>query len=528
MKLKHLLFLIIVVFHNLQVISIGSDTLIGTNDLTFNSEAEKQAFLSISAQKQFSDFLDLLLVSFDNNKEEFNRSGIQRKIDDCVDHLRAEVADKSEVKKVRYIYDYVHKTFFKVYKLKNKFPDIFDKGEYNCVSATALYAIIFSKLSIPYQIKEMPEHVYLVAYPNSAKVLIETTVPNKGYYTVNDQYQKQYVKYLYNSKAISSEEYENTETSVLFNKYGFSSEDITLRQLIGVQHSNYGLYLSEDKNYEVAISEFKKAYFLYPCERHKFSLKSLLVYQVANNNYSDSKQLNNLLILCRYNNLKDNEISNENIKGEFERILNIQLINNSDYKGFENSYTAVYNEIADTLLKNEISFLYHVELARLGLVNLKNSKSELIHLQAAYRINPNNANLQGLILSCFKNSIYYENSDASVAIDLMTDYADKFSFLNDNSDFIALKATCILELSYQSFYLNELTKGENFLNEFEELCGLEKEFKPNPAFVEKAYAVAASSYYKKGNFSKSKQFLKKGLLYAPNSFGLKQRLSQFN
>ncbi len=116
---------------------------------------------------------------------------------------KQDIDTKSEVKKVKYVYDYVHKQFLKVYKLQNSFADIFSKGEYNCVSASALYAIIFTKLDIPFNIIEAPHHVYLVAYPQTFKILIETTSPEKGYYQFNDNFINQYVKILYNSKLIS-------------------------------------------------------------------------------------------------------------------------------------------------------------------------------------------------------------------------------------------------------------------------------------------------------------------------------------
>lgn len=526
MKLKCFLLLIIFVCQKSQIFSSVPDTLIYVNDLSFSGTQEKEAFFEISAKKEYSVFLELLLASHDKQNS-FNRAEINQKIDNCVNYLRKEIENKSEVKKVKYTYDYVHKIFFKVYKLKNKFSDIFEKGEYNCVSATALYALIFSKLNISYQIKELPDHVYLIAYPNSAKVMIETTAPDKGYYSVNDDFQKKYLKHLYDSKTISKEEYDTTETNALFNKYGFSSENISLTELIGVQHSNYGLYESDNKNYNTAISEFKKAYFLYPCERHKYSLKLLLAYQIENNNYNDTSLLNNLLILCRYNNLKDAEISNESIKGEFQRILNIELINNSNFEKFEKSYTAIYDELTDSILKNEISFTYHAELARLGSLSQKGKEFELMHLHAAYQINPNNANLRSLILVNLRNSIY-GNAEPKTALGIMQEYEGKFEFVNENNDFISIKANCMLELAYQKFYLNELPEGEVFLKDFEKLCKQKKDFTATPIFVEKAYAAAASAYYKRGNLTKSKQFLKTGLLYAPDNFGLKQRLSQFN
>lgn len=525
MGIKHLL-LIISVLICLKIAASPPDSLIRIGDLSFKSEIEKLAFTKFSLAKDSADPINLLLTPYDKENA-LSTVIIHQRVNDCLTYLQKEVNNKPEVKKVKFIYDYVHKTFFKVYKLKNSFSDIFEKGEYNCVSATALYAIIFSKLEIPYQIKELPEHVYLIAYPYSTKILIETTTPEKGYYRVNDDFQKKFVKHLFDSKTISKQEYDTSEINVLFNKYYFSSENISLIQLIGLQYSNYGLYDFEDKNYEIAISELKKANFLYPSERNKYTLKLFLSFQVANNSYNDQKQIDNLAILCRYNNLKDSEISNENIKGEFSRIIQTQLIDNSDFQKFEKSHSIISGALTDSSLINDIDFSYHMELARLGYVNSKDSEFETNHLQAAFRINPHNANLQAIILGYFERMVQ-KNSEVKSILSLTDEYSAKFDFLNNNNEFNGIKANCFLELSYQNFSLNDISKGEKILKDFEKFCTLKKEVKPNSAFVERAYSVAASAYYKKGNYSKSKQFLKTGLLYAPDSFGLKQRLNQFN
>lgn len=524
MRIKHLLLIIIVLIFQ-ELLASPPDSLITITDLSFKSEAEKLAFTNLALEIGTADPINLLLTPFDKESGPSSKL-IHEKVNDCLSYLQKEVSNKPEVKKVKFIYDYVHKTFFKVYKLKNSFSDIFEKGEYNCVSATALYAIIFSRLEIPYQIKELPEHVYLIAYPNSTKILIETTTPEKGYYRVNDDLQKKYVKHLYDSKTISKQEYESTEINVLFNKYYFSSENISLIQLIGLQYSNYGLYDFEDKNYDIAISELKKAYFLYPSERNKYTLKLFLSYQIANNSYNDQKQVDNLAILCRYNSLKDADISNENIKGEFLRIIQSQLIDNSDFLKFEKSHSIISKALTDSGLINDIDFSYHLELARLGYVNSKDPEFEMKHLQEAFKINPNNANLRSIILGYFERMVH-KCSEVKSILYLTDEYSRKFDFLNDNNEFNSIKANCLLELSYQRFSLNDISKGESFLKDFEDFCELKKELKPNPAFVERAFSVAASAYYKKGNYSKSKQFLKTGLKYAPDNFGLKQRLSQF-
>jgi hypothetical protein len=500
------------------------DSLIKFNELIFKSEFEKAAIAQCIAGKS-ADMVDVFLTPY-LKETTFDATAARQKINDCVSSLHDQVENKSDSKKVKIVYDFVHKTFFKIYKLENSFCDIFNKGEYNCVSASALYGIIFSKLGIPYQVKETPRHVYLEAYPNTGKVLIETTSPEKGYYQFSDEFAENFIKNLYKSKQISKEEMDTSQTTALFNKYYFSSENISLMQLAGLQYSNYGVYNLDKKNYPPAVDELKKAYYLYPCERNKYVLKMALLVQIGINDYSNLDQVYNLVTLCHFKNLKDDEISDEGIRSEFSRIIQSQLISNSDYAKFDSSYYLISGALTDSPLKSNIDFDYHYELARLGYLNSKGNEYELMHLEAAYAINSNNANLQSLILGHFGN-IVQKSNDVTSIMNVMDSYSAKFNFLEDNTQFNAIKANCLLELSYRNYTINNLTKGDSFIKEFEDLNERQKNLAINETYVEKAYMTAAGVYFKKGNTPKSKQYVKSGLVYAPGSFGLRQMLTQY-
>lgn len=494
------------------------------SDLSFSNDSEKNAFLEFKESNDNTGVFDLLHCSYDKTGKPDKSIALQR-INNSVAYLKTETAGKTEIKKIKIIYDYIHKQFLKVYKLKNSFIDIFETGEYNCVSATALYAIVFDKLSIPYQIRETPEHVYLIAYPDAGKILVETTSPSKGYYQFNTSFVSNFVTNLYQSKIISKEEYESTPVNDLFNKHYFTSESISLLELAGLQFSNFAIYDLEDTDLKNANEEIKKAYFLCRSEKHKFILKSTLQGLLEKNGYEDQENISNLMLLCRFNNSKQMEISNELIENEFEKIIQTQLIKNSDYESFEKSYLKISNELKDSALLNEIGFGYHYELARLGYMNSKNQEYEMKHLVAAYKLNPLNANLRTLILGYFDQSLRKYNDSKSI-MDLAAKFSQIFDFMISNDLFLSVKANCILDMAYQSFYLNDLAKGETYLKEFETLVKNNSSTSPTATFVEKAYSQAASEYYRKGNQAKAKQFLKSGLIYAPNSFGLQQRLNQ--
>ncbi|MEO6305394.1 MAG: hypothetical protein ABIP51_19690, partial [Bacteroidia bacterium] len=329
------------------------------------------------------------------------------------------------------------------------------------------------------------------------------------------------------SKLISKEEYEKKSANELFNKYYYATSGVSLIELAGLQYTNFAIYDSENNNYETASVAVKKGYFLNSSQRNKYLLKYVLGHQLNNSDYNDLKLINNFKILCRYNNLKDKELSNEVIQNEFLRVIQSQLIKNSNYIEFDKSFTIIFNALIDTILKNDIAFDYHYELARLGYNNFQSKDYEMKHLCAAYNINSKNANLQNIILSYFSRLVE-KNNDPNLVMKLMNEFIVKFDFLNGNNQFNNIRANCILEIAYQNLYVNDITTGEKYLKDFENIRNKNDSIVPAMYYVEKAYSVAASYYYKKGNKAKCRQLLKTGLIYAPDSFGLKQRLEQVN
>lgn len=259
-------------------------------DLQFRNETERAALTRFDANRSDPDYIDLFLASFENSGEP-NSIRIHQRISSYVEAVKKEIDGKPEPKKVKYIYEDVHRVFFRSYKLQNSFTDIFDKGEYNCVSASALYAIIFKMLEIPFQVMESPQHVYLVTYPQTHKILIETTSPGKGYFEFTSGFIEKYVKSLCESKVIPKSELEASGAAAVFNKYYFSKSGVSMLQLAGFQYSNFAVYAMQDNRSDKALPEMKRSYFLSPSERNRSILKMALIQFIDDNKYETQEQV---------------------------------------------------------------------------------------------------------------------------------------------------------------------------------------------------------------------------------------------
>ncbi|HEY0741454.1 MAG TPA: hypothetical protein VGD40_08330, partial [Chryseosolibacter sp.] len=184
----------------------GQESLVLPADLTFSSEFEKAMF-DAHLNKTKPEAFKLFIASGQTLNEQAIDQAFQH-FDLFIKRVNTEkVLSKRNDKKVKLVYDDVHDTFLRKYELENRFEDIFINGHYNCVSATALYALVFEKLNIPYVIKEKPTHVYLIAYPSTERIIVETTTPAGGFITFNPQFKQSYVKILRDQKLITAQEY---------------------------------------------------------------------------------------------------------------------------------------------------------------------------------------------------------------------------------------------------------------------------------------------------------------------------------
>lgn len=522
MKPTSLIFLFSILY--LNFFSTGNDSLIPFSSLDIKNEAEKNSLKAFQAKGNKADIIDLFLSHY-TNKENFSSAKVHQLITDCVNDLKNETSGQDDVKKVKTIYKLVHKRFLNVYKLQNSFTNIFETGEYNCVSGSALYAIIFHLMDIPFQVVEAPQHVFLFAYPNSHRIAIETTMPQKGYFTFSDSYVQKFINYLHESKMISNEEFENTSPNQLFEKYYFETKGLSIQGLAAIQYANYAIYDLEENENEKALEEIKKAYFIHQSERTKYLLQSVLRLCITNNNYKTTGDVHNLAILCRMNAKNNKEVSNEQIKYEFSRLTQEQLVSNSDFDGYTKSFNTLSTSMIDSVLKSDISFHYHYEMARLGFTVSKENDYELMHLKGAYAAKPRHADLRSMIKSYFSR-LSENDVDMSTVMKRIDTFSRDFDFLNEDHQFNTIRANCFLEMAYQRFMLQDISKGESYLANFESLCSKNENIKPGERFVERAYSTAAAYYYKKGNRVKTQQTLKKGIVYAPENFGLQMRLSR--
>jgi hypothetical protein len=509
MKLK--IASIVYLFLSMNLYSQKLDTLI------FSTDFEKQVFTKYESKAPV-DPLDLFLsINYDNQSP-----NIKTTISAFIKMLDEKgVCNYARKKQIKEIYSEVHNRFFKKYTEEAYFPDIFKNGTYNCVTASALYALVLDHFKIEYLIKETPNHVYIIADPNSTSFLMETTLPSKGVVEFDDRFKKNYVDYLVSNKIISQNEYKTNSINDLFEKNFKMDKTISINQLAALQYYNKGIFTNNTANYPVSAANFEKANIIFPSNNIKYLYSNALLVLL---NEQNSKKKFDGKTLAKY--INTNRTNNEAIqlsKDHFKDISSEMVINHPDIP----SYIFVYNDLCsslnDSIDKSDYSQTYH-DLLAYYYYTRNDFEKVLDHAGASYQINPENIRTQQFLTEALAAYIQRTYGKEFNKTDSLLKYSEKYPYLLHNNKYVNT-------LAYS--YANELM-STNAQNDEKVLREVQKRFvifirkqsinMIDNSIIEGFYNEASSTLVKFAEYDKAEIIIQEGLQFVPNSIFLKGKL----
>ncbi len=492
------------------------------SEITFASDFEKRAFENYE-QKKDADWFSLFMA----NGSLLNEASIENARTRFYNQLKTYQSEKFEAKKpdkkIKQIYDEIHKTFLSKYELENHFEDIFHNGAYNCVSGTALFALAFEYLKIPYSIKEKPTHVYLIAYPDSHRILVETTTPAGGYLSMSPMFKQTFVKLLTEQKLISANEASTQSVDAIFDKYYFGDqEDIAIANLVGLQYYNAGIYFHEEQKYESAYQQFEKAYAFYPSERVTYMLMASLNNAMISHTERDTVHAAILGKLSRHSKMG---VKSDMIEGEFGRSVQKLLFENGQKESVDKYYSRLTSGIIDSTLRKEIDFIYRFETGRY-FYNQGKYKQSIDDYEACLKIKPNHQDASRIMIASIAQSLM-NNSNAEVVATLES-YARRLPVLLKHNLFLEMLANSYLSEMTMNFQFDKATLGEKFRTTFEAFISEHKELALNGGQIGNAYSAAAVYYFRRGLNQKAKAAIDQGLRLSPDNYQLMTRRKMLN
>lgn len=197
--------------------------------------------------KANEETLRAFLASDTNLQISENERVVKSFVDFCSFLKAKKTAFKNEKAYLKFVFLETQAKFLKKYAANTNFARVFQHNEFNCVSATMLYALIMRELDFKFNVKELPFHVYLlVNLGEDGLVMLESTIQgNRGFIE-------------------GTTEIENTEKALVKlvddKKERADFERIIIpKQLLGLQYYNEGLAYFQQNKYEEARQLLQKA-----------------------------------------------------------------------------------------------------------------------------------------------------------------------------------------------------------------------------------------------------------------------------
>lgn len=230
---------------------------------SLNGSAYEQTVLLNAIQADKADALQLLLANatgMDGEQERLYRS----ELDDFTRKMQQWKSKKRHEKAFLDKFFYaVQRNFLKKYAPFQDFSALMQNGTYNCLSATALYALLLDELKISYQIYETDYHIFLmVETTEGEQVFFETTDPLDGFVDKQAEIDRM-IAQIRKDELVGNPA--PTMAHVDFDLQVF--RPVSLQQLAGLQYYNQAAYLYNTQRIEQANLALSKGRLLYQAER---------------------------------------------------------------------------------------------------------------------------------------------------------------------------------------------------------------------------------------------------------------------
>ncbi len=239
--------------------SVGSQVKASDPNSVISSPGEKSA-----VQSRLAEFLRI-----DHDHYMAHGSSIQQEFDAFIEklnHRRTKYENQTDF--LGYLYYKVHRKYLRHYRTPVSLNDLFEKKSYDCLTGTALYALIFEALGLEYQIVETTYHIYMTLTVEGQPVLIESTNPLQGFVTDPDEIALLTQAFVH--------EYTQEQTQ---DHYQFTQpvkEIINLKQLTGLHYYNLALQSYNRKELEPAIALIEQALYRYSSPRVQETMRVML------------------------------------------------------------------------------------------------------------------------------------------------------------------------------------------------------------------------------------------------------------
>lgn len=162
---------------------------------------------------------------------------------------------------LEYVFHKTHQRFLKHYEDYPSFSEMLRSGTYNCLTGTALYALLLDHFNIRYQVIETNYHIFLLAETPQGSVLFETTDPIRGFVSDNVAIQKRISQYKQNLGGSPG----NTQVRYQYQINLYKAVD--LDEVTGLLHFNLSIAAYNAHDLTTSVKALAQSSVSYPSPR---------------------------------------------------------------------------------------------------------------------------------------------------------------------------------------------------------------------------------------------------------------------
>jgi hypothetical protein len=179
------------------------------------------------------------------------------------------LASKSEKKAHYLLFKAIQKRFLKEYKNYQSLRNTIQDGSFDCLTGTAVYALILKELKYDFEIWEMQHHIFLmIKLESGEQILVESTDPVHGFVLGQKNI----------NRRIASYQEETIDKQDFYSSRQNFEGKISLQNLAGLQHYNLAVVDFNSQKFEVSTKKLEKSLTLYESKRAKELLMLTIAY----------------------------------------------------------------------------------------------------------------------------------------------------------------------------------------------------------------------------------------------------------
>jgi len=507
-KRRHSTILILVVITN--ALFAQNDSLISFTDLNFHGQFERDSYRNFIDGKE--NAFNLYLATDENVSADEAKQLLEKYESIFVELEESSIAGKKINKQIDLTVKVLSTTFLKRYAASEDFHALIADSSYNFLTESMLYALVFDKLEIPYKVMVSLSHVYLVANPGPQSIVIETENPASEIFSKSKEEKKAQIRSMKESGLIND--------AVLLEK---STDEIYAEQFDEVKKSSVDVFQGmqyffsakekyDDSEYEEAFDLLKKAYIFFPDNKVELLMSSALSVLIERSRFEEVEDVD---MISKYSRILGSDVGI--VSQVFQRTINNNLELGKQNSFCDSMFTQLIFGIRDAKLSEEISFRYNMQMS----LHLRDSIEAESYLKEAMRLRSNNNDLKKAM------KIHYHNYFRKIYVKPTVLYAEvtrvqeemKYDCITDVVTYYELLA--LLQLTESSANKENLSEAESYLEKFESDFDKKHLDQVMGEMLVEAYRTLAVKIFYKGNKTRAKEIVEKGLEYVPGNSYLK-------